>query len=112
MYQLNKLTDVIVGKKNDSIIICNSENRRVVRWSRRNSTNGQTIISDIDCYGLTMNNNGDLYVPDHRKAEVRRWKIGGPTELVIKIKLCSAGISIISIYFDYRVYMNTFLMEF
>jgi hypothetical protein len=112
MDQLNKLTDVIVDKKNDSIIIYDSENRRVVRWSRRNSTNGQTIISDIDFYDLTMDNNGHLYVSEHRKGEVRRWKIGETTELVAKIKLCSAGTSVIHIYFDYRIYTNTFLMEF
>jgi sugar lactone lactonase YvrE len=74
--QLNYPTDVIVDKKTNSLIICDRENRRVVRWSRRNGTNGQVIISDIDCSRLTMNNNGDLYVSDWKKDEVRRWKIG------------------------------------
>jgi sugar lactone lactonase YvrE len=40
-----------------------------------NPTNTQTIISNIDCSGLIMNNNGDLYVSDYEKIEVRRWKI-------------------------------------
>jgi sugar lactone lactonase YvrE len=75
-YQLNYPTDVIVDKKTNSLIICDGGNRRVVRWSRQNGTNGQTIISDIDCWGLTMDNNGDLYVSDTEKDEVRRWKIG------------------------------------
>ena len=35
--------------------------------ARRNGTNGQIIISDIDCWGLTMDNNGDLYVSDKRR---------------------------------------------
>jgi sugar lactone lactonase YvrE len=74
--QLSYPTDVIVDKKTDSLIICEHRNRRVVRWSRRNGTNGQIIISDIDCSRLTMNNNGDLYVSDYKKHEVRRWKIG------------------------------------
>jgi sugar lactone lactonase YvrE len=76
MDQLNQPRDVIVDKKTDSLIICDIQNRRVVRWSRRNGTNGQTIISDIACGGLAMDNNGDLYVSDRIKNEVRRWKIG------------------------------------
>ncbi|CAF3932280.1 unnamed protein product [Adineta steineri] len=74
--QLNWPSDVIVDKKNDSLIICDQLNRRVVRWSRQNGKNGETIISDIDCHGLTMDKNGDLYVSDWIKNEVRRWKQG------------------------------------
>ncbi|CAF4267389.1 unnamed protein product, partial [Adineta steineri] len=44
-YQLNGPRDVIVDKKNDSLIICDGGNGRVVRWSRQNGTNGETIIS-------------------------------------------------------------------
>ncbi|CAF1200107.1 unnamed protein product [Adineta steineri] len=68
--------DVIVDKKNNSLIICDYGNRRVVRWPRQNGKNGETIISHIDCWGLTMDNNGDLYVSDWIKHEVRRWKQG------------------------------------
>jgi sugar lactone lactonase YvrE len=74
--QLNEPRNVIVDKKTDSLIICDRGNRRVVRWSRRNGTYDQTIISNIDCSGLTMDNNGDLYVSDAEENEVRRWKIG------------------------------------
>jgi sugar lactone lactonase YvrE len=74
--QLNGPTDVFVDKVNDSLVICDKGNRPVMRWSRRNNTGGETIISDIDCYGLTMDQDGSLYVSDVRKNEVRRWKIG------------------------------------
>ncbi|CAF1197322.1 unnamed protein product [Adineta steineri] len=74
--QLNRPKDVIVDKKNDSLIICDRWNRRVVRWSRQNHEIGETIISDIYGFGLTMDKNGDLYVSDHWKNEVRRWKQG------------------------------------
>ncbi len=67
---------VIVDKKNDSLIICDYENGRVVQWPRRNGTNGRTIISEIRCNGLTMDNNENLYVSDWKEDEVRRWKIG------------------------------------
>ncbi|CAF1551654.1 unnamed protein product [Adineta steineri] len=74
--QLNYPRDVIVDKKNDSLIICDGGNRRVVRWSLQNGTNGETIISDINCRGLRMDKNGDLYVSDWKKNEVKRWKQG------------------------------------
>jgi sugar lactone lactonase YvrE len=76
MNQLNGPTYVMVDKKTDSLIICDRENRRVVRWSRQNGTNGEAIISDIDCSRLTMDKNGDLYVSNYKKHEVRRWKMG------------------------------------
>ena len=74
--QLNFPTQVIVDRKSHSLIVCDQGNRRVIQCSLRNRTNVQTLISDIDCCGLTMDNNGDLYVSDAEKNEVRRWKIG------------------------------------
>ncbi len=75
--QLNEPIDVIIDKENNSLIISDSENRRVMQWSRENNTkNGQIIIEDIDCWGLTMDKNGSLYVSDFKKNEVRRWKRG------------------------------------
>ncbi|CAF4110361.1 unnamed protein product, partial [Adineta steineri] len=76
-------TGVIVDKKNDSLIICDYENRRVVRWSLLNGKHGETIISDIDCSGLAMDKNGDLYVSDNKKNEVRRWKQGERKKTIV-----------------------------
>jgi sugar lactone lactonase YvrE len=75
MNQLNCPTDVIVDKEKNYLIICDCDNRRVVRWPRRNGTNGQTIISNIDCHRLAMDNDGYLYVSDWEKSEVRRWRM-------------------------------------
>ena len=58
------------------MIICDYGNRRIVRWARVNGREGEIIISDIDCSGLTMNKTGDLYVSDYAKGEVRCWKKG------------------------------------
>jgi sugar lactone lactonase YvrE len=80
--QLNSPTAVIVDKETDSLIICDFGNRRVVRWPRRNSTSGETIISGIASYGLTMDSDGYLYVCDWNKHEVKRWKIGETNVLV------------------------------
>ena len=74
--QLKCPTDVIFDRKNNSIIISDCGNRRVVRRSCQNGIHGETIISDIICWGLAMDNNGDLYVSDKEKNEVRRWKVG------------------------------------
>jgi sugar lactone lactonase YvrE len=73
---LSHPTDVIVDKERDSLIMCDWSNRRVVRWPRRNGISGETIISNIDCWGLTMDENGSLYVTEHEKHEVRRYRKG------------------------------------
>lgn len=74
--QLNCPTDVIIDKQTNSCIICDSQNRRVLRWSRKDHLDQQILISNIDCYGLTMDSHGYLYVSDSVKHEVRRWKMG------------------------------------
>ncbi|CAF1483431.1 unnamed protein product [Rotaria sp. Silwood1] len=74
--QLYNPLDVIVDKESDSLIISDCGHNRVVRWPRRNGTRGETIISNIACFGLTMDDNGSLYVVDYEKHEVRRYKIG------------------------------------
>ncbi|CAF1236993.1 unnamed protein product [Rotaria sp. Silwood1] len=82
-HRLNGPRDVIINKENDSLIICDYWNKRVVRWPRRNGTRGETIISNIACYGLTMDDNGSLYVVDEGKHEVRRYKIGDTQGTVV-----------------------------
>jgi sugar lactone lactonase YvrE len=73
--QLDSPTDIIVDKKNDCFIISDRGNKRVVRWPRRNGTTGQTIISNVDCWGLALDNDGYLCVSDTSKHEVKRWRI-------------------------------------
>ncbi len=75
-HQLSYPADVIIDKENDSLIICDHSNKRVVRWPRRNGTSGETIISNISCFGLTMDESGSLYVTDRGKHEVRRYRRG------------------------------------
>lgn len=74
--QLNYPTDVILDKNEQKLIICDRENRRVVRWPRRDGTNGETILSDVKCFGIAMDADRYLYVSDIEKHEVRRWRIG------------------------------------
>jgi sugar lactone lactonase YvrE len=79
--QLCHPVDVIIDKHNN-FIISDRGNRRVVRLSRQNNSNEQVVISDIKCYGLTMDKKGYLYVSDSEKNEVRRWKIGDKNGIV------------------------------
>jgi sugar lactone lactonase YvrE len=74
--QLNGPSGVIADKNNNSFIICDRDNRRVVQWSSQTGASKHLIISNIDCCGLAMDNNGNLYVSDTEKHEVRRWRIG------------------------------------
>ncbi|CAF3866882.1 unnamed protein product [Rotaria sp. Silwood1] len=82
-HQLDRPRDAIIDKESDSLIISDTGNTRVVRWPRRNGTSGETIISNIACIGLTMNENGSLYVVDYEQHEVRRYKIGDTQGTVV-----------------------------
>ncbi len=75
-HQLSNPRDVIVDRERDCLIICDPGNKRVVRWPRRNGTSGETIISNVLCNGLTMDESGSLYITDHGKQEVRRYRRG------------------------------------
>ncbi|CAF3721638.1 unnamed protein product [Rotaria sordida] len=74
--QLDNPSDVIIDKEGDFFIICDRGNKRVVRWPRQNGENGETIISNVGCWGLTIDDDGFLYIADHDKHEVRRYRIG------------------------------------
>ena len=44
--------------------------------SPHGGTNGEIVISDVDCYGLTIDDRGFIYVADTEKDVVRRWRVG------------------------------------
>ncbi|CAF1653059.1 unnamed protein product [Rotaria magnacalcarata] len=69
-------TDLIIDDERDSLIICDYNNLRLVRWPRRNGKQGEVIISGIRCIGLTMDNNGAIYIADNKKHEVVRYQPG------------------------------------
>ena len=82
--QLNWPTDLIFDKETDSLIICDRDNRRVARWSRRiGARRGETIIDKIDCYGLAMDDEGSLYVTDWKKHAVRRYRRGETSGILV-----------------------------
>ena len=73
--QLNQPTYIVVDKATGNLIICDSENRRVVRWSLRNNTqHGEIVLDNLDCFGLALDEQRNLYVSDTHKHEVRRYQ--------------------------------------
>ena len=75
--QLYYPIDVLIDKETNSLFISDRENRRVLRWSRRQeTTQGEVIVDNIDCWGLAIDHQRYLYVSDVGKHEVRRYTIG------------------------------------
>ncbi|CAF1204071.1 unnamed protein product [Adineta steineri] len=76
MNQLNIPTDVVLDEEKKYLIICDRGNRRVMKWSLQNNQDQQIWIPDVSCWGLAMDNIGDLYVSNSAKREVRCWQKG------------------------------------
>ena len=75
--QLHFPTDVLIDKETNSLIIADRDNRRVLRWTRRhNTTQGEVIVDNIECWGLAIDHQRYLYVSDWNKNAVRRYTIG------------------------------------
>ena len=82
--QLNCPTGVLVDRETGSLLICDNGNRRVTPWSRGSGTrSGETIVDNIDCWGLAMDDEGALYVTDIEKDEVRRYRKGETSGTVV-----------------------------
>ncbi|CAF0991732.1 unnamed protein product [Adineta steineri] len=67
---------IINDKRNNSLIICDFMNGRVIRLSKQIKKKPKILIPNIHCSGLTMDKNESIYVSDWTKNEVRRWKKG------------------------------------
>ncbi|CAF1311067.1 unnamed protein product [Adineta steineri] len=74
--QLWSPMNIIFDKENNSFIISDFGNRRVMRYFDQNQKDQQIFISNIKCFGLTIDKSGFIYVSDLENHEVRRWKEG------------------------------------
>ncbi|CAF1428995.1 unnamed protein product [Adineta steineri] len=81
--QLDWPTDVILDKKTNSILICDLNNRRVVRWLLEINAYGQIVINDIDCGGLKIDTQGNIYVSDYVNNEIRKWSAEDPEGIIV-----------------------------
>ena len=52
--------------------MCDRNNRRVQRWFQ-NDHHGQTIISNIGCWGVALDLEGSLYVSHYDEAHLTKW---------------------------------------
>lgn len=73
--QLARPTDFAVNKQNQSVIIPDLGNRRVVGLIDRNERRNTTLIDNIDCYGVAIDKEGYLYVSDCQRHNVYRLKV-------------------------------------
>lgn len=68
-------TDLIVDKDNDSLIISDNGKRRVIRLFREHGVNRiETILDNILFWGLTIDDEGSLYITDLEHHAVRRYR--------------------------------------
>jgi len=81
--RLRNPVDVIYDKANDSFIIADEGNRRVVLWPRRAEASIEILAANIDPWGIAVDDYGYLYVCDHKRHEVKRWKMGEPIGTVV-----------------------------
>ena len=81
--QLSKPIGVIVDRRTTSLIISDSGNERIVRYSLENQLDKEILISDVACFGLMMNDNGDLFVADSKRNEVKRWRNGEKQGIIV-----------------------------
>ena len=82
-HQLDRPYSVVVDERQDSLIICSWGNNRIVRWARQNSTAGETMLPNIYCGGLAMDENDFLYVADWFQHAIRRYRPGDTKGMVI-----------------------------
>ncbi|CAF3722765.1 unnamed protein product [Rotaria sordida] len=74
----------------DAIYIADGANQRVVKWipgattgqvvaggNGKDANHGETIVDDILCYGLALDNEGSLYISDQVYNSIVKWPAGG-----------------------------------
>lgn len=81
--QLGEPIEVIIDRYTNSLIISDEKNEQVIRCSRQINSHRQVLLSNIACYGLTMDKDGFLYTSDGEKHEVRIWKEGETNGIIV-----------------------------
>jgi hypothetical protein len=74
--QLNSPRDIVNDEHYNSYMVCDRDNRRVIRWFYHTKEHQQILVNDIDCWGLAMDRSRYIYVSDWKKNEVKRWQQG------------------------------------
>lgn len=67
--------DFVYNEDDQTIVICDSMERNVLQISVEDFAI-ETILSEIDCYGIGFDQENNLYVSDDVNHHVRRWELG------------------------------------
>ena len=82
--QLYGPTDVLIDKETNSLFIADSDNQRVLRWSRnQGTTQGEIIVDGVLCWGLAIDHQRHLYVSLPLNGQARRYTIRGFNDTVV-----------------------------
>ncbi|CAF3798093.1 unnamed protein product [Rotaria sp. Silwood1] len=81
--QLSQPTDVVLNNKQDSLIICDAGNSRVVRWPRDANQIPEILIANCSCYGLAIDEEGFLYTSNSDEHMIRRWQVGSKQGTIV-----------------------------
>lgn len=63
---------MLFNRTDGSLILCDGQNKRIVRWSRR-AQQAEILIRNLSCNGLAMDNEGSLYVAEYENHRISRW---------------------------------------
>ena len=67
---------MLLNTTDGSLILCDGQNKRIVRWSRR-AQQAEILIDNLYCSGLAMDQQGLLYVSEHDNHRISRWNFTG-----------------------------------
>ena len=67
---------MLFNRTDGSLILCDGQNKRVVRWPRR-AQQGEILIANLYCSGLAMDDDGFLYVAEYDNHRISRWNFRG-----------------------------------
>lgn len=81
--QLNYPGGIVIDKKTNTLIIADFRNQRVVRWPREKGTQGEVIISGVDCWDIALDSLGNIYIADATNHEIKRWTQGATEGVLI-----------------------------
>lgn len=65
---------MLFDKHNNSLIICDFWNKRIMRWFYQNEMKPQILFTNVECQNVAMDKNGFFYISDYHI--VKQWKEG------------------------------------
>ena len=80
---LARPSTAIYHKISGSYIICDYHNRRVLQWFASSKKMPETIIGNIACFGLAVDEKGYIYVSDTERHEVGRYQLGSCNKSIV-----------------------------